>query len=412
MGIIQIIREKSYIVKIILVVVGLVLLGIRYSTAQIASYTFDGCLGTDEAMLQSDAVFSGNITCECGLVGESASLDGVDDSILLPSTLRSMFDDDFSLEFYFQIDPADGTTDILSFSTTCTLDSAFTIRYSSTNSQIIVSLAEDINSRIESRGTLDLSNCWHHLLYVKSGLEYTLYLDNEFISTVVAPKGLSVGDAAEFRVAGSPCQNIGDLPFRGVIDQFKIYDRPISTLEANANYLSPGQIANRDTTIFLGESVSIFAGNNCATSVSWSPASGLSNTTSLMTVATPDESTLYTLTTITDMGCMQIDSIRINVLSDDEIVCDEILLPSAFTPNGDQLNDTYNISNIFIIENLISFEVFDRWGTRIFTTNVPAQGWDGSFNGAEVNPGQYIYKVNYTCQGEEYNKLGSFTLLR
>ena len=415
MSVMQKIRHKSYFVRLVLIIASLIFLGVRYASAQVVHYSFDGCSGVDETLLQADADLQGSIVCGCGLVGESATLDGVNDRILFPENLRDVFDQDYSVEFYFQIETTSGANeviDILSFATDCALDSNFTIRYLNNSNEIILNVTESINAEIETRATLDIENCWHHILWVKSGLEYSLYLDNQFISTKIAPKGLSIGKNATFGISNSPCLAFNEERFTGVIDEFKIYDRPISLLEANNKYLFPGEIVNRDTAIFLGNSVDLSAGNNCASTLGWTPTDGLSDPNSFITTATPEESITYTLSTTAIDGCTQTDTVRINVISDDDISCENLLLPSAFTPNGDGLNETYRISNTFIIESLESFEIFDRWGTRVFVANGVNDGWDGFFNGAPVNPGHYIYKVNYTCQTQEFNKVGGFTVLR
>lgn len=411
MSLMQMIRQKSYLVKLVLIISSIIFLGVRYASAQVVHYSFDMCDGNDEVLLQSDADLQG-VTCGCGLVGQSASLDGVNDRIVFPAGLRDVFEQNFSLEFYFQIEPVNGTIDILSFSTDCSLDSNFTIRYISNTNDILVNLTENINARIETRAELNVDNCWHHILWVKSGLEYSFYLDNQFVSTTVAPKGLSIGKNALFGISNSPCLAVNEERFTGVIDEFKIYDRPISLLEANNRYLFPGEIINRDTTIFVGNSVNLLAGNNCANSLVWSPVNGLSVTNDFNTIATPTESTSYTLSTVAIDGCTQTDTVRINVISDDDISCENLLLPSAFTPNGDGLNEMYRISNTFIIESLESFEIFDRWGSRVFVANGVSDGWDGFFNGSPVNSGHYVYKVKYTCQTGEFSKVGGFTVLR
>ena len=91
----------------------------------------------------------------------------------------------------------------------------------------------------------------------------------------------------------------------------------------------------------------------------------------------------------------------------------EAQLPSAFTPNNDGRNDTYGISNAVVLGNkLIDFEIFDRWGGRIFFTTDPTAQWDGRFNGQELNPGVLLYRVRYFCDEEEQVDVGSLTLLR
>lgn len=63
-------------------------------------------------------------------------------------------------------------------------------------------------------------------------------------------------------------------------------------------------------------------------------------------------------------------------------------LPTAFSPNGDGLNDTYGPK---IGRDVVSFTwfVYDRWGNRMVHTSDPAYRWDGIFNGVKVNTGVY-----------------------
>jgi len=61
---------------------------------------------------------------------------------------------------------------------------------------------------------------------------------------------------------------------------------------------------------------------------------------------------------------------------------------------------------------LITFEIFDRFGGRIFSTANPNEKWDGRFNNQELNPGVFLYRVRYLCGEEEQIETGSLTLLR
>lgn len=70
-------------------------------------------------------------------------------------------------------------------------------------------------------------------------------------------------------------------------------------------------------------------------------------------------------------------------------------MPNAFSPDGDDLNDTFN----FVIDNENSnvvvniFQIFDRYGKLVYDNNNPATGWDGRFNGKLSNSDVYIYNV-------------------
>jgi len=92
-------------------------------------------------------------------------------------------------------------------------------------------------------------------------------------------------------------------------------------------------------------------------------------------------------------------------------VTPEILMPNAFTPNDDGRNDIIKPVLTFIPQNYI-FQVFDRWGSQIFSTRNPDDGWDGSVNGGgKASEGVYIYYILLTTtKGIEVEQRGEITL--
>lgn len=70
----------------------------------------------------------------------------------------------------------------------------------------------------------------------------------------------------------------------------------------------------------------------------------------------------------------------------------KILIPTAFSPNNDGINDVFKLDNIGE-EQLIEFRVFNRWGTILFSTKDIYSGWNGTYKG-EVQPtGLYGYII-------------------
>lgn len=69
------------------------------------------------------------------------------------------------------------------------------------------------------------------------------------------------------------------------------------------------------------------------------------------------------------------------------------LLPTAFTPNGDDLNDRLKGVHLDVTE----FEVhlYNRWGEEVFYANDPNSAWDGTVKGEPVPAGIYIYRITY-----------------
>ncbi|MFT4062821.1 MAG: gliding motility-associated C-terminal domain-containing protein [Edaphocola sp.] len=91
----------------------------------------------------------------------------------------------------------------------------------------------------------------------------------------------------------------------------------------------------------------------------------------------------------------------------------ELLIPSAFSPNGDGQNDVFKIATGLTTEKLIEFRVFNRWGTVLFRTTDAQAGWDGHFNGQQQPVGVYGYviKIGYSDGYVETYK-GTVTLVR
>lgn len=71
-----------------------------------------------------------------------------------------------------------------------------------------------------------------------------------------------------------------------------------------------------------------------------------------------------------------------------------IFVPNAFTPkNGDGLNDVFAVKGINF--NEFNMLIFDRWGEKIYETNDPTQGWNGTFKGQDCKMDTYTYKISY-----------------
>jgi len=71
-----------------------------------------------------------------------------------------------------------------------------------------------------------------------------------------------------------------------------------------------------------------------------------------------------------------------------------LFVPNAFTPDGDIYNPTFTpiAAAPFDVEEY-RLEIYDRWGTRIFSSTALTYGWDGSINGQTVTPDTYVWKI-------------------
>lgn len=90
----------------------------------------------------------------------------------------------------------------------------------------------------------------------------------------------------------------------------------------------------------------------------------------------------------------------------------ELFLPTAFSPNKDGINETFRPEGNSYIGQY-EMIVVNRWGSVIFQSHSAEQGWDGTFSGAESEPGMYIYYIKLTdIEGEEWEFKGTVILIR
>ena len=88
------------------------------------------------------------------------------------------------------------------------------------------------------------------------------------------------------------------------------------------------------------------------------------------------------------------------------------MLPEAFSPNGDGINDTLNVYGIANATSY-SFYIYNRWGEQLFYSNKKEQGWSGTYpSGVPAQVGVYAYRYDIVMNGKTYVKNGSVTLLR
>lgn len=70
---------------------------------------------------------------------------------------------------------------------------------------------------------------------------------------------------------------------------------------------------------------------------------------------------------------------------------DRFTLPTAFTPNGDQVNDEFLPKGLYAERFLM--HIYSRWGDIVYSTADKTKGWDGMVNGLPASPGQYAYRI-------------------
>jgi gliding motility-associated-like protein len=88
-----------------------------------------------------------------------------------------------------------------------------------------------------------------------------------------------------------------------------------------------------------------------------------------------------------------------------------LIIPNAFTPNGDGINEEFFIGHRLI--KTFSIEIFDRWGNMVFRSNNPDFRWNGTNNGNPLPEGTFIYSISGTdITNMPVQQSGSITLIK
>lgn len=151
--------------------------------------------------------------------------------------------------------------------------------------------------------------------------------------------------------------------------------------------LLPTVNAGPDKVIFEGQSVqldgSVTGGN---LSWQWVPEIYMQNNQSLTPLVSPILDITYTLTVNSNNGCGSAsDEVFVRVFN-------KIIIPTAISPNGDGINDTWRIPALQTYPNSKT-TVFNRYGQQVFLSTPGYREWDGQLNGKPLPIGLYYYVI-------------------
>ena len=167
--------------------------------------------------------------------------------------------------------------------------------------------------------------------------------------------------------------------------------------------------AGNDTNAVINHPIQLNAidvNNSGFTSYIWSPSTGLSNPDIANPIGILNNNITYTVIASNSIGCKASDVITIKVYRGPEIY-----VPTAFTPNNDGINDRLKPIPVGI-KNFLFFEIYDRWGQKIFYTNDANKGWDGNIKGSHTSQSTYVwFTQGYDFEGKLVKRKGTVTLI-
>jgi gliding motility-associated-like protein len=134
----------------------------------------------------------------------------------------------------------------------------------------------------------------------------------------------------------------------------------------------------------------------------WSPTEYMKDPASLKPTISPPSDKIYTLSGISAYGCENEDWVFVKVVTG-------IYVPSAFTPNNDGLNDTWQIPFLDPAFNA-TVSVYNRSGRLVYRISGATVSWDGTLSGMAQASGVYVYLI--TFKNRPLKLKGTLTLIR
>lgn len=176
------------------------------------------------------------------------------------------------------------------------------------------------------------------------------------------------------------------------------------------DYVPPLSVQADPDTLYAPGEVRLEATVDETYRYDWSPAVDLSDPFASTTFVFVEETSTFKLVVQDENGCKNQAALTV-VVYNPECVEPNIFVPTAFTPNGDNINDVFlprglNIEEMYLI-------IYNRWGEEVFQSTEPSRGWDGTYRSKELGPDVYGYYLEVGCaNGQRFEKKGNVTLLR
>jgi len=151
----------------------------------------------------------------------------------------------------------------------------------------------------------------------------------------------------------------------------------------------------------------IASNTTSGTTYTWFPVDELDNPGILNPATHATQNRTYMIVVSNGPGCEGTDSVHVYMSAG------ELTVPAAFSPDHDGVNDLFRLLNKNY-HGKYHMEIYDRWGEKVFETEDPQAGWDGTFKGEALPIDAYTYLIRYESfpgPKTEY-KQGSVSLIR
>lgn len=148
--------------------------------------------------------------------------------------------------------------------------------------------------------------------------------------------------------------------------------------------------ASTELRVASGQPVQLRASGD-GLSYYWSPPELVDDPFSASPIARVPITTTFTVSVTDAFGCSS--SAQVLVIVDDN----QIFIPNAFSPNGDGVNDRFELRGAQK-QKLLAFEIYNRFGNLVFSGSGFSSYWDGTCNGKSCAAGTYYYLLRWTTE--------------
>lgn len=150
----------------------------------------------------------------------------------------------------------------------------------------------------------------------------------------------------------------------------------------------PAASAGPDKELFEGASVQLTgAVSGADVHFYWTPGTSISNTQDLQPEVNPLHDTTYTLHAVSGAGCGEAsDAVFVRVYK-------KVNIPNSFSPNGDHINDTWRIDDLYTYPEA-DISVFNRYGQLVYHSMGYNHPWAGQLNSQPLPVGTYYYMID------------------
>ncbi len=265
-----------------------------------------------------------------------------------------------------------------------------------------ISSQEDQTAFVHDKAGLLFDGEWHHVVAQRTPSEMQLFIDCTLAGTDERTQisVLSNGSFTFGALAGFTSPETYSEFFQGALDEIRVYDRPLTTSEIaqlSETPVAPRVYLGVDTTLCLSDELTLTLLEIKNYEIRWQDGS----TSSQYTITKGGTYSVEVSNSCFSSG----DEIKITSI---DCTCplknkEEERIPNAFTPNGDEINNTFRV--LTYCKEILSFnmKVFNRWGQLVFETGDYQQGWDGEFNSQPAPSDTYTWVIDFTYREDGIN---------